>query len=215
MGATGIAKAVGLAMFGGDIERATLLADRWLDGQVWARGAHFPRGRDLSAVLQYEWEQRVRLPSGAVRITIGEVNGVLSRIDRRHEDRGRDKASTLAELISGRCSAVEIKWLVRLLMRWLAIGDRPSMPVAHKGEWPKLARTRTPILALALTQTLTLALHCTYPESEPESEPEPEPEPEPYPHRRATKVAPPAHNDQAQRPSATPSTEVCASWRPT
>ena len=132
-GTAGLAKAVGQAMLQ-DGRMAKKLADTWLDGSEWAIGVP----RDLSLVLSAEWGRRSRLRAGAVRVTVGEVNSVLNLIDRAHPGRGHGKAHKLAQLITGRCSRVEIKWLVRILERNLLIGERPAMPVAHKGEWPKL-----------------------------------------------------------------------------
>ena len=98
----------------------------------------FPRGRDLANVLRYEWEARLPPTPSSQRITVGDVNDALNRIDRAHAHRGHGKAEILRGLITGRCNGLEIKWLVRVLLRDLTIGLRASMPVAHKGEWPKL-----------------------------------------------------------------------------
>ena len=105
------------------------LAENWREGSA---------GRDLASVLRDEWDARCRVERGTQRITIGDVNEALDKIDRAHADRGKDKRDTLAALVRGRCSGAEVKWIVRILMRNVAIGERPSMPVAHKGEWPKL-----------------------------------------------------------------------------
>lgn len=137
-GASGVAQAVGSAM---ELDKAVTrrLAETWRDGGAWAQGIEFHRGRDLAGVLQAEWDQRCPPPAAAtMRITVGEVNDALDRIDRAHTDRGQGKRTILANLITGRCDGVEIRWLVRILLRHVAIGERPSMPVAHKGEWPKL-----------------------------------------------------------------------------
>ena len=127
-GASGVAKAVGHAM-GLNGVATKRLAENWREGSA---------GRDLASVLRDEWDARCRVERGTQRITIGDVNEALDKIDRAHADRGKDKRDTLAALVRGRCSGAEVKWIVRILMRNVAIGERPSMPVAHKGEWPKL-----------------------------------------------------------------------------
>ena len=42
-----------------------------------------------------------------------QVNETLDGIDRAHTLRGRHKAQQLQQLVAGRCSGLEIKWLVR------------------------------------------------------------------------------------------------------
>jgi hypothetical protein len=42
-----------------------------------------------------------------------QVNETLDGIDRAHALRGRNKAQQLQQLVAGRCSGLEIKWLVR------------------------------------------------------------------------------------------------------
>ena len=100
---------------------------------MWAIGVP----RDLALVLSAEWGRRSKLRAGAARLTVGEVNTVLDRIDRAHPDRGHGKAERLGGLVTGQASALEIKWLVRILQRNLLIGERPAMPVAHKGEYDR------------------------------------------------------------------------------
>ena len=139
LGVPRLARAVGQGM-GLDKEKAAHLADTWLDRELWAHGADFSRGRDLACVLQHEWDTRFKFvpTSTSTRITVGELNSVLTSIDRAHVRGGHAKSEKLRQLITGRATGVEIKWLCRVILRDMTIGTRASMPVAHKGEWPKL-----------------------------------------------------------------------------
>lgn len=133
-GETGLAKAAGLTMGLGEglgELSARELSHTWLDDRRWGAG----EPRDLSRVLKHEWE--ARCAPVTARVSVGDVNYVLDRIDRAHAGHGAHKSKILSGLVSGRTSGSEIKWLVRILYRNLAIGERPSMPVPHKGEWPK------------------------------------------------------------------------------
>ena len=49
----------------------------------------------------------------------------------------KEARKTIARLL-GRCSALEAKWLIRIIQRDLGIGRRPNNPVPFKGEWPKI-----------------------------------------------------------------------------
>jgi hypothetical protein len=79
---------------------------------------------DLSVVVQRVWAARVaeRALAGP---SVREVNQKLTALT------SRDKKRTLSELL-GRCSPLEVKWLVRLLRRDLLIGTRTTNPVVCK-----------------------------------------------------------------------------------
>ena len=93
--------------------------DRWHD--EWG---------DLALAIEAEWRERVG--TVAAPLTVGDANDGLEQLAHRKEAR-----KTIARLL-GRCSALEAKWLIRIIQRDLGIGRRPNNPVPFKGEWPKI-----------------------------------------------------------------------------
>ena len=99
---------------------------------------------DLSAVIQSTIDERVgSLSGGAARreLYVSDIDGALTSLARRAAraaDDGRAAGRDVLRALLSRCTGVEAKWFVRVLLRDLRISGCGEQRGAYSGTWPRL-----------------------------------------------------------------------------